>query len=193
MSTALTPRRGTLPNGVWAVALVIATEGAFLGCLIAAYLYLATRVPQWPPPGVPEPRVLAPVLLTALLVLTAPVVLGASVFARRGGAHATWLLVFVAFLLQAAYLAAQIYLFQDDLSKFSPTGSAYGSAYFTLLGAHHAHVAVGLLLDVWLLLRLLGGRMTPYRATAVRIAAWYWVFVAGIGALVTLTVISPSL
>jgi heme/copper-type cytochrome/quinol oxidase subunit 3 len=192
MSTALTPRRGTLPNGVWAIALVIATEGAFLGCLIAAYLFLATRVPDWPPPGVPEPRVVAPVLLTALLVLTAAPVLAASSFARRGRAHAAWVLIFVALLLQAVYLGAQIYFFQDDLSQFSPTGSAYGSAYFTLLGAHHAHVAVGLLLNVWLLLRLLGG-LTPYRATAVRIAAWYWVFVAGMGVLATLTVISPAL
>jgi heme/copper-type cytochrome/quinol oxidase subunit 3 len=192
MSTALTPRRGTLPNGVWAIALVIATEGAFLGCLIAAYLFLATRVPDWPPPGVPEPRVVAPVLLTALLGLTAAPVLAASSFARRGRAHAAWVLIFVALLLQAVYLGAQIYFFQDDLSQFSPTGSAYGSAYFTLLGAHHAHVAVGLLLNVWLLLRLLGG-LTPYRATAVRIAAWYWVFVAGMGVLVTLTVISPAL
>ena len=88
MSTALTPRRGTLPNGIWAIALVIATEGAFLGCLIASYLFLATRVPEWPPPGVPEPRVLAPVLLTALLVLTAALVFAASSFARRGRAHA---------------------------------------------------------------------------------------------------------
>lgn len=192
MSTALTPRRGTLPNGIWAVALVIATEGAFLGCLIASYLFLATRVPEWPPPSVPEPRVLAPVLLTVLLVLTAPLVYAASSFARRGRAHAAWLLVFVAFLLQAEYLGAQIYFFHDDLSQFSPTGSAYASAYFTLLGAHHAHVLAGLLLDVWLLLRLLGG-LTPYSATAVRVAAWYWVFVAGMGVLVTLTVISPAL
>ena len=192
MSTALTPRRGTLPNGIWAVALVIATEGAFLGCLIASYLFLATRVPEWPPPGVPEPRVLAPVLLTGLLVLTAALVFAASSFTRGGRAHAAWVLIFVAFLLQAEYLSAQIYFFHDDLSQFSPTGSAYGSAYFALLGAHHAHVAAGLLLDVWLLLRLLGG-LTPYRATAVRIAAWYWVFVAGMGVLVTLTVISPAL
>ena len=149
-------------------------------------------MPEWPPAGVPEPRVLAPVLLTALLVLTAPLVLAASAFARRGRAHAAWLLIFVAFLLQAGYLAAQVYFFQDDLSAFGPKGSAYGSAYFTLLGAHHAHVAAVLLLDVWLLLRLLGG-VTPYRATAVRIAAWYWVFVAGMGVLVTLTVISPAL
>lgn len=192
MSTALTPRRGTLPNGVWAILLVIATEGAFLGCLIAAYLYLATRVPEWPPPGVPEPRVLAPVLLTALLVVTTLPVLAASFLARRGGVRGAWLLVFSALVLQAGYLAAQIWLFQDDLSKFSPTGSAYGSAYFTLLGAHHAHVVAGLLFDLWLLVRLLGG-LTPYRATAVRVAAWYWVFVAGIGVLITLTVISPAL
>jgi heme/copper-type cytochrome/quinol oxidase subunit 3 len=192
MSTALTPRRGSLPNGVWAVALVIATEGAFLGCLIASYLYLATRVPEWPPAGVPEPRVLAPVVLTALLVATALPVLVASFVAKDGGVRGAWLLVLVAFILQAGYLAAQIYLFQDDLSQFEPTASAYGSAYFTLLGAHHAHVAVGLLIDVWLLIRLARG-LTPYRMTAVRVAAWYWVFVAGMGILVTLTVISPAL
>jgi heme/copper-type cytochrome/quinol oxidase subunit 3 len=192
MSTALTPGRGTLPKGVWAILLVIATEGAFLGCLIASYLYLATRVPEWPPAGVPEPRVLAPVLLTAVLVATTLPVLAAAFFAQRGGALGAWILILVALALQAGYLAVQIWLFQDDLSRFSPTASAYGSAYFTLLGAHHAHVVVGLLLDVWLLTRLLGG-VTPYRATAVRVAAWYWVFVAGIGVLVTLTVISPAL
>jgi cytochrome c oxidase subunit 3 len=192
MSTVLTPRRGTLPNGVWAVLLVIATEGAFLGCLIASYLYLATRVPDWPPAGVPEPRVLAPMLLTGLLVATTLPVFAASFLVRRGGVRGAWLLVLLALVLQASYLAAQIWLFQDDLSKFSPTGSAYASAYFTLLGAHHAHVAVGLLLDLWLLIRLLGG-LTPYRATAVRVAAWYWVFVAGMGVFVTLTVISPAL
>lgn len=192
MSTAITPRRGTLPNGVWAILLVIATEGAFLGCLIASYLYLATRVTEWPPAGVPEPRVLAPVLLTALLVATTLPMLAASFLARRGGVRGAWLLVFSGLVLQAGYLAAQVWLFQDDLSTFSPTGSAYGSAYFALLGAHHAHVVFGLLLDLWILIRLLGG-LTPYRATAVRVAAWYWVFVAGMGVLVTLTVISPAL
>jgi cytochrome c oxidase subunit III len=192
VSTVLTPRRGTLPNGVWAIVLVIATEGAFLGCLIASYLYLATRVPEWPPAGVPDPRVLAPVLLTVLLVATTVPLLGASSLARRGGVHGAWLLVLLALILQAGYLTAQIWLFQDDLNAFGPKGSAYGSAYFTLLGAHHAHVAVGLLFDLWLLVRLPAG-LTPHRATAVRVAAWYWVFVAGMGVLVTLTVISPSL
>jgi len=192
MSTALTPRRRTLPNGVWAILLVIATEGAFLGCLIASYLYLATRVPEWPPAGVPEPRVLAPVLLTALLVATTLPLLAASLLARRGAVRGAWVLVFSALVLQAGYLAAQIWLFQDDLSMFSPSGSAYGSAYFTLLGAHHAHVLVGLLLDLWLLIRLLGG-LTAYRANALRVITWYWVFVAGIGVFVTLTVISPAL
>jgi heme/copper-type cytochrome/quinol oxidase subunit 3 len=192
LSTVLTPGRGTLPKGVWAILLVIATEGALLGCLIASYLYLATRVQEWPPAGVPEPRVLAPVLLTALLVATTVPVLAAAFFAHRGGVLGAWILILFALVLQAGYLAAQIWLFEDDLSHFSPTASAYGSAYFTLLGAHHAHVVVGLLLDVWLLTRLLGG-VTPYRATAVRVAAWYWVFVAGMGVLVTLTVISPAL
>jgi heme/copper-type cytochrome/quinol oxidase subunit 3 len=193
MSTApLVPRRRALPNGVWAILLVIATEGALLGCLMAGYFYLGTRVVTWPPPGVPEPHVLVPSLLTAGLVATVIPMWLASVFASRYRVRAAWLAILVATILQSAYLGIQVHLFLQDLDKVDPTASAYGSAYFTLLGAHHVHVLVGVLLDLWLLARLLGG-LTPYRVNAVRIAAWYWYFVAAIGVLITLTVLSPAL
>ena len=192
MSSVVTPRRGSLPNGVWAIALVIATEGAFLGCLIASYFYLGTRRPSWPPPGIPEPHVLVPLVLSGALLLTSVPLFLASASARRGLAGATWLLVLVALVVQSGYLGYQVYLFLRDLEAFSPSASAYGSAYFTLLGAHHVHVLVGILLEGWLLLRLLGG-LTRYRADAVRVVAWYWHFVNLIGVAITLTIVSPSL
>jgi cytochrome c oxidase subunit 3 len=192
MSTALTPRRSALPNGVWAIALVVATEGAFLGCLMASYFYLGSRVRTWPPAGVPEPHVLVPLVLTGVLVATSVPMFFASRLAARYRVGPTWLLVFVAMAVQAAYLGIQVHLFLEDLDKVSPTASAYGSAYFTVLGAHHAHVAVGILLDLWVLARLVGG-LTPYRVNAVRVAAWYWYFVSALGVLVTLTVLSPTL
>ena len=192
MSATLTPRRAALPNGVWAVLLLIATEGAFLGCLMASYFYLGTRVRTWPPPGVPEPHVLAPLLLTAGLVATTLPMWLAAAFAGRYRLGAAWLALFAAMLLQSAYLGIQMHLFLQDLDKVDPTASAYGSAYFTLLGAHHVHVLAGVLLDIWLLARLFGG-LTPYRVNAVRVTAWYWYFVAAIGVLVTLTVLSPAL
>jgi heme/copper-type cytochrome/quinol oxidase subunit 3 len=51
-------------------------------------------------------------------------------------------------------------------------------------------VAVGVLLDVWLLARL-SRRLTTYRRTAVSAIAFYWYFVAVVGLFVTATITSP--
>jgi heme/copper-type cytochrome/quinol oxidase subunit 3 len=100
-------------------------------------------------------------------------------------------LIAVGFALQAGYLAAQVISYLSDLDKFKPDTNAYGSIYFTLLGAHHAHVIVGLLLDLWLLVRLSGG-LTHYRAVAVRAAAVYWYAMAAVGVLIVATQVSPG-
>ena len=98
----------------------------------------------------------------------------------------------VALGVQSAYFGVQMHLFLADLDKFSPGETAYGSSYFTLLGAHHAHVAMGLLLNLWLLLRLAGG-LTSYRVTGLWAATFYWHFVNVLAVLVVLTQLSPSL
>jgi heme/copper-type cytochrome/quinol oxidase subunit 3 len=117
--------------------------------------------------------------------------LGASAAARRGSARAAWTLTALALLMQAAYFAVQVLLYIHDLGDFSPTTNAYGSVYFTMLGAHHIHVIVGLLLDLWLLVRLAGG-LTAYRRTAVRAVSLYWYVIAAVGVAVTLVQVSPS-
>ena len=94
-------------------------------------------------------------------------------------------------LVQAGYLAVQVVSFVDELSKFHPSDNAYASIYFSLLGAHHVHVALGLLIDAFLLVRLAGG-LTSYRVTGLRAAALYWYVVAAVGVLVVVTQVSPS-
>ena len=69
--------------------------------------------------------------------------------------------------------------------------TAYGSIYFTLLGAHHAHVAFGLLLDLWILVRLTAG-LTNYRLITVQAVALYWAFVNLLAILVVATQVSPA-
>jgi cytochrome c oxidase subunit 3 len=112
--------------------------------------------------------------------------------ANRGRRWAAWRLVAAAAVVQAAYLGVQIHEFSSDLHKFDPRDTAYGSAYFTTLALHHAHVAIGLLLDLWILARLARG-MTNYRLVGLRVSAFYWHFVNLIGIAVTFTVISPAL
>lgn len=191
-AAAVEHERRTLPRGIWAIALVIATEFTLFASLIATYFYLRFRTDVWPPAGIPKPLVAEPLLLTAMLVLSTVPMAAAVRAARRARRHLAWWLVAAATAIQGTYLGLQINLFADDLRKFSPGDDAYGSIYFTLLGVHHAHVAVGLVLDTWLLGALLFG-LTNYRLLTLRIAAYYWYFVAAVGVAVVFTQIYPSL
>ena len=185
-------RRKAMPNGWWGMALLIATEATLFGTLIATYFYLRFQVINWPPPGIDPPAVALPFALTAALVATSvPVFL--AVRATRAGraSRAAWLFAAGA-AIQAGYLATQIVLYLDDLEKFSPKDTAYGSIYFTLLMAHHIHVLIGILLSLWIVYRLAGG-LTAYRLTAVRAIAIYWYFVNIAAIFVVFTQLSPSL
>jgi len=191
-SATVAKRRLSMPGGWWGAVLLVATEATLFASLFATYYFLRFNTAQWPPPGVPEPKVTLPLILTGVLLASAVPVLLGSRAARAGNVRLAWLLFLVALLVQGAYLGVQIHEFLGDLDRFSPHDSAYASIYFTLLGVHHAHVAVGMLIELWLLWKLLGG-LTRYRLVAVRVAALYWSFVSLVGIGVVLTQVYPAL
>lgn len=178
-------------SGILGVLVFAATEATLFGTLIATYFYLRLNADAWPPQGVEAPALALPVALTAALVLTTAPLLLAAAAAARGRRARAWLLVLGATVVQAGYLAWQIVLYFDDLSKFAPDETTYGSIYFTLLGTHHIHVAIGLLLDLWVLARVAAG-LTSYRVTTVRVVAIYWVLVNAVAVLVTATQVSAA-
>jgi heme/copper-type cytochrome/quinol oxidase subunit 3 len=171
-ATARTAR----PNGWWGIVVFVATEATLFGVIVGSYFYLRFRAVHWPPEGIAPPSITVPLVLAGVLVATSiPVQLSFS-FARRERLRAAWWLLALAAFVQAGYLAMQIQLFVDDVHKFGPEHTAYGSIYFTMLGAHHAHVFVGILLETWLLMRLLGG-VTRYRLVGLQSTAFYWHFI----------------
>jgi len=184
--------RAARPNGWWGMAIFVATEATLFGTLIGTYFYLRFTNPSWPPAGVPEPKVLAPLLLTAALVATSIPVQVAYNAARRDRVRLAQLALILALVVQAAYLVLQLRLFVDDLHAFSPNASSYASIYFTLLGAHHFHVVVGMMLEAWLVLRLVSG-LTRYRLVGLQATAFYWHFVNVLAVVVVLTQVSPAL
>ena len=186
------PRRLALPNGLWGAAAFVATEATLFGTLVSTYFYLRFQTTDWPPGGIEPPRLVLPLLLTGVLVATSVPVQLASSSALRARPRTALLFLLLALLVQAGYLGAQVALFGRDLERFTPQDNAYGSIYFTLLGAHHAHVLAGILLSLWLLARLLRG-LTRYRVTAVRVVALYWHFVNALAVVVVLTQLSPAL
>ena len=186
------PSRRSLPNGVWGIALFIATEATLFGSLIASYFYLRFKHQGWPLGGIQPPKVAVPLAITGALVVAAIPMFLAARAAQRGSVGATARLILTALVVQVGYLVVQMTLFADDLSKFKPTINAYGSVYFTLLGADHFHVLVGILLSLWLLSRLVTG-LTDYRVVATRVISWYWYFASAVAIAVTLTQLSSSL
>ena len=185
-------RRRAFPNGWWGMALLIATEATLFGTMIATYFYLRFQVVSWPPAGIEPPKVALPLALTGALLLTSAPMFLAVRAARAGRPHAAVAWIVPALLVQGGYLAVQIVLYLDDLSKFGPQDTSYGSIYFTLLMTHHIHVFIGILLNLWIGYRLLGG-LTAYRLTGVRGIALYWHFVNLAAVAVVLTQLSPSL
>jgi len=189
----LARQRQAQPNGWWGMALFVGAEATVFGSLIATYFYLDFNGGRWPPAGIKAPSVVLPLIATAVLVSTSVPMLLAARAACAGDAQRTSWLIALAIVVQCGYLAGQVLLFAHDLHMFSPRDSAYGSIYFTMLAAHHAHVLFGILLGAAVLWRVGIGGLTNYRLTAVRTVALYWHVVNALAVLVVLTQLSPSL
>jgi heme/copper-type cytochrome/quinol oxidase subunit 3 len=185
--------RAAQPNGWWGMALFLCAEVTLFGTLIATYFYLDFGSHQWPPPGIKPPSVALPLIATAVLVATSVPMWLATRSARAGARGPVIWLIAVAAIVQCAYLAVQVLLFRHDLNHFTPQGSAYGSIYFTLLGAHHAHVLFGILLDLTVVAFVSIRGLTNYWLIGVRGVALYWYVVNAIAVLIVFTQLSPSL
>jgi heme/copper-type cytochrome/quinol oxidase subunit 3 len=180
------------PAGLWGMLVFVTSEATLFGAMIGSYFFVRFQALHWPPPGTPTKDPTIPLILVAVLLSTSLPMQLAARAGMRGRARAAWLFVSLALLVQAGYFAFEIHDFQADLQKFAPHDNAYASFYYTLLGADHLHVAAGLLLNLWLFLRLLGG-LTNYRLTGLRAVTLYWHAVNVITLLVFLTILSPSL
>jgi cytochrome c oxidase subunit III len=176
----------------WGMAMFVAGESALFAMMIGTYFYLRFKNVQWPPHGIPEPKVVVPLVLLAVLLATSVPMQLALVSGRAGRLGRTRILLLLALVVQAGYFAMQVHEYANDLSQFRPSENAYASIYYTLLGADHAHIAIGILFNLWLIAKLMRG-FTAYRLRALEAIAFYWLAVNMITLVVTLTILSAAL
>ncbi|MDP3082378.1 MAG: cytochrome c oxidase subunit 3 [Rubrivivax sp.] len=120
-----------------------------------------------------------PTINTALL-LTSGVTLTIAHHALIAGQRAKtigWMWITV--ILGATFVGVQAYeymhAYQDLNLKLS--SGIFGSTFFLLTGFHGFHVLVGMLMLLFITLRLMSGHFTPERHFGFEGAAWYWHFV----------------
>jgi heme/copper-type cytochrome/quinol oxidase subunit 3 len=161
-------------TGWWAMLGGVVTEAALFGYLLFSYYYVAVqpRAEPWPP-EMPHFALALPNTIV-LLVSSATIWYGLR-GARRGSVPEQLIGIAASIVLGIIFLVVQF--FEWRAKPFSIHSSAYGSLYFTVTGFHMAHVAVGLLMLLAVLIWCWRGYFGPHRHSYVSIAAIYWHFV----------------
>ena len=120
-----------------------------------------------------------PTINTALLLTSGATLTIAhhALIANQRGKTIFWMWITV--LLGLTFLFVQGYEYAHayrDLNLKLSSG-IFGSTFFMLTGFHGFHVFVGMLMLVFITLRLMKGHFTPTRHFGFEGAAWYWHFV----------------
>ena len=120
-----------------------------------------------------------PTINTALL-LTSGVTLTIAHHALQAGNRArTIAFMWVTVLLGVIFLCVQGYEYYHLYTELNLklSSGVFGSTFFLLTGFHGFHVFVGMLMLLFITLRLQSGHFTPQRHFGFEGAAWYWHFV----------------
>ena len=122
----------------------------------------------------PIPTINTALLLTSGLTLT---VAHHALIAGNRAKTITWMWITV--VLGIVFLGFQafeyVHAYRDLNLKLS--SGIFGSTFFMLTGFHGFHVFVGMLMLLFITLRLMKGHFTPKRHFGFEGAAWYWHFV----------------
>ena len=122
----------------------------------------------------PLPTVNTALLLTSGVTLT---IAHHALIANQRSKTVFWMWVTV--VLGATFVGVQAYEYMHayrDLNLKLSSG-IFGSTFFMLTGFHGFHVLVGMLMLLFITLRIMKGHFTPQRHFGFEGAAWYWHFV----------------
>jgi heme/copper-type cytochrome/quinol oxidase subunit 3 len=154
----------------WGQALMLVIEATVFALLVAVYLYLRFRLPDWPPPGVKPPALRWPTVNLLVLVASAVPIRRADKAAERGDRRGVQIGLLTGIVLGLVFLVGQVLL-------------------YAILGAHTTHVVAATAESVvlaWLAFR--PGRFHEEQRLGVVTGGLYWDFVVGSWLLLYLVV-----
>jgi cytochrome c oxidase subunit III len=178
-------------RGQAAMVCFMFTEAMLFVMLFFAYYYLGHDAPNWAaePPKTTMALVMLVVLMSSSLVLH----WGERQIdkARTAAARAA---VAVTALLGLAFLAIQVFEYRERLLEIRPDTDAYGSMFYLITSVHAAHVVLGVLMLVYVLVLPEIGRNGKPPHQPLRTAALYWHFIDVVWVvIVALLYVTPNL
>jgi heme/copper-type cytochrome/quinol oxidase subunit 3 len=165
--------------GFWGMVMLIFTEATLFGILLYSYFFLRFQAgPEWPPEGIEKPDLFLVSIMTPILLLSSGPMHWAHTGIRQGKEWRLRFGLLLTFVMGATFLGFQAVEYREILTaEFTPRTNVYGSLFFTITGFHGIHVAVGLLMNLWLQWYARRGRFSAERHVPVENVALYWHFV----------------
>lgn len=176
------PEKATLEGknkylGFW---FFLGGETVLFASLFATYLALKDKVPNGQAALAKDLFELPLTFVATMLLLTSSLTSVYAMFHMKNHDFKrmqAWL--FITVVLGAGFLGLEVYEFNHYVHVFHHTftSSAFGSAFYALVGFHGGHVAFGLLWITTLMLRNAGRGLNLYNAPKFYIASLYWHFI----------------
>lgn len=175
------PERSTLEAknkfvGFW---LFLGGETVLFASLFATYLALKDKVPNTSMPLAKDLFELPLTFIATMLLLTSSITSVYAMYHMKNFAFKKMMLwLGVTVLLGLGFLGSEVYEFTNYVHEgHTFTSSAFGSAFYSLVGFHGGHVAFGLCWIVTLMIRNSKRGLSLYNAPKFYVASLYWHFI----------------
>jgi heme/copper-type cytochrome/quinol oxidase subunit 3 len=166
--------RSERASGWWGMLVLIVTEGALFLHMQFSYYYLFSQSKgPWPPSGPLALKIALP--NTFILIASSVAIFIAERMVRKDRQSKLLGWLWVGIVLGVVFVALQV---KEWLNKpFNVASHAFGSLYYVVTGFHMAHVVVGLMMLIAVLIWAWRGDFAPGRHVTVTAVSYYWHFV----------------
>ena len=173
------PHTGPWPiarnRGVYAVTMVILTEGTLFVCLFASYYFLGADKYRW---AIDQPpKLLKAFIMLGILASSSLVIMWGERLVEQRRYRLARGAVVATIVMGLVFLGVQVSEYMDHWKTLTPLTDSYGSIFYTITTFHGAHVIMGLLMLSYLSILPNYGPtpLPPHRP--YRVVALYWHFV----------------
>jgi cytochrome c oxidase subunit 3/cytochrome o ubiquinol oxidase subunit 3 len=174
-------------RGIIGMVCLIVAESAIFLIFVVAYIYYIGKSLSGPMPA----QVLELPLLGTVCLLSSSFTVHSAVSAlRKGNVRGCTIGVAGTVMLGAIFLMTTAQEWYHLIHDFGLTirTNLFGTTYYSLVGLHATHVAVGLIMLTITLALLLCGRVKEAHAERLEVLSLYWHFVDGVWVVVFLVV-----
>jgi heme/copper-type cytochrome/quinol oxidase subunit 3 len=169
---------GTRSPAWWGTVCLCATEAMLFASFLGSYFFLRGSIVAFSAEGGKYVPLTRPLIMTAVLLSSSATAWWGEKGIKNGNATRLRIGLAITFILGMIFLAIQGNEYANRETSW--TTSAYDSLFITITGFHGAHVAFGLLMNLYVQIRAWLGHFDAERHDAVSNSIVYWHFVDGV-------------